>query len=103
MSAKPVKAIVIVSQGISAITGSVCVPMPRAAVTNTVIRPTRPFGNPVDVSSASGALAFSAIMQQIGRDNETALITVSLRRKPWGHEVQEGRYATNRTVSQIGG
>ena len=32
-----------------------------------------------------------------------ALITGSVRRKPWGHEVQEGRYATNRTVSQIGG
>jgi RND superfamily putative drug exporter len=48
-----------------------------------VTGPTRPFGNPVDVSSASGALAFSAIMQQIGRDNKTALITVNLRVNPF--------------------
>ena len=38
-----------------------------------------------------------------GDDALRALITGSLRRKPWGHEVKEGRYATNRTVSQIGG
>jgi len=36
-------------------------------------------------------------------DELRALITASVRRKPSGHEIQEGRYATNRTVSQIGG
>jgi len=31
------------------------------------------------------------------------LIVNSVFRKPWGHEVQEDSYATNRTASQIGG
>jgi RND superfamily putative drug exporter len=46
-----------------------------------VTGPTRPFGSPVsyeslNASSPSGALTFSAIMQQVGRNDKTALITV---------------------------
>jgi RND superfamily putative drug exporter len=48
-----------------------------------VTGPTRPYGNPVDLSGASGALAFPAILQQIGRDNKTALITVNFRVDPF--------------------
>jgi RND superfamily putative drug exporter len=49
--------------------------------------PTRPFGSPVSyesliVSSPSGVLTFSAIMQQIGSDKETALITVNFGVNP---------------------
>ena len=52
-----------------------------------VTGPTRPFGNPVsyeglNVSSPSGALAFSAIMQQVGHDGKTALITVDFGVNP---------------------
>ena len=52
-----------------------------------VTGPTRPFGSPVsyeslNVSSPSGAPTFSAIMQQVGRDNKTALITVNFRVDP---------------------
>ena len=47
-----------------------------------VTGPTRPLGNPVsyedlNVSSPSGSLTFSAIMQQVGRDGKTALITLN--------------------------
>ena len=45
----------------------------------------------------------SPLREGASDDALRALITGSIRRKPWGHEVQEGRYATNRTVSQIGG
>jgi len=45
----------------------------------------------------------SPLREGASDDALRALITESLRRKPSGHEVQEGRYATNRTVSQIGG
>jgi GTP 3',8-cyclase len=38
-----------------------------------------------------------------GDDDLRELIADAVRRKPWGHEVREGRYATNRTASQIGG
>lgn len=52
-----------------------------------VTGPTRPFGNPVsdeslNVSSPSGAMTFSAILQQVGRDGKTALITVSFGVNP---------------------
>ncbi len=52
-----------------------------------VTGPTLPFESPVsyeslNVSSPSGALTFSAIMQQVGRDNKTALITVNFRVDP---------------------
>jgi RND superfamily putative drug exporter len=52
-----------------------------------VTGPTRPFGSPVsyeslNVSSPSGALIFSAIMQQVGHDGKTALITVSFGVNP---------------------
>ena len=45
----------------------------------------------------------SPLREGASDDALCALITSSLCRKPWGHEVQEGRYATNHTVSQIGG
>jgi RND superfamily putative drug exporter len=47
-----------------------------------VTGPTRPFGSPIpyeslDVSNPSGNATFSAIMQQVGRNDKTALITVN--------------------------
>ena len=53
-----------------------------------VTGPTRPFGSPVsyeglNVSSPSGALTFSAIMQQVGVDGKTALMTVNFGVDPF--------------------
>ena len=50
--------------------------------------PTRPFGNPVayeslNASTAAGTRTFSSVLQQVGRDNKTALITVSFRIDPY--------------------
>ena len=52
-----------------------------------VTGPSRPFGSPIsyeslNVSSPSGALTFSAIMQQVGHDGKTALITVNFGVNP---------------------
>jgi len=53
-----------------------------------VTGPTQPFGNPIpyedlNVSSPSGALTYSAITQQIGHDDKTALITVNFGVDPF--------------------